>query len=140
MPSGGSFGDRAGYETVAFTADGGFIVGGFGNAASTEFPHFKSGGQVAEGTPILEKFSAATASAATMASAPSPVWSYICTTGQSCDTQGSAKAIRIYQDQGVEKVVTVPGVRAAIIIVDATTGTEVCFINKHETLISIIIL
>ena len=126
MPTGAGFGARSGYETIAFTQDGGFIVGGYGTAFDTAFPNFKSGGSVDEAYPILQKFSAATASASTMGSAPTPVWSYICqSAGTSCITLGSSKAIRIYHEQGVEKVVTVPGGRSAIIVVDATTGAEV---------------
>ena len=128
MPTGDGLGSRSGYETIEFTQDGGFIVGGYGNALDTTFPSFKSGGSVDEGQPILEKFSAATASASTMASAPTPVWSYVCqSAGVACTTQGSSKAIRIYHDQGVEKVVTVPGSHSAILVVDATTGAEVRF-------------
>ena len=126
MPTGAGFGLRSGYETIAFSEDGGFIVGGYGTSPDTTFPSFKSGGTVDEGQPILQKFSAATASASTMPSAPTPVWSYICqAAGVSCVTQGSSKALRIYHDGGVEKVVTVPGARASILVVDATTGAEV---------------
>ena len=130
MPTGSGFGLRSGYETIAFTQDGGFIVGGFAANPETEFPAFKSGGTVDSGKPMLQKFSAATASAATMASAPTPVWTYMCQlAGTTCGVSGSSKAIRIYMDQGVEKVVTVPGPRAAILVLDATTGAEVCFIT-----------
>ena len=129
MPTGHQkFGHRSGYETIAFTQDGGFIVGGYGTRQDSTFPNFKSGGTVDDGQPILQKFSAETASQATMPNAPTPVWSYICQTDKvSCQTAGSSKAIRIYHDQGVEKVVTVPGPRTAILIVDAATGAEVRF-------------
>ena len=131
MPTGSGFGFRSGYETIAFTQDGGFIVGGYGAATSTTFPHFKSGGTVDAAKPILQKFSAATASASTMASAPTPVWSYMCqATGTTCVTIGSSKAVRVYFDQGVEKVVTVPGGRASILVLDATTGAEVRFYQE----------
>ena len=129
LPTDATFGVRSGYETIAFTQDGGFIVGGYSNHPWTEFPSFKSGGQLDNGTPILQKFSAATASAASMGTTPTPEWTYSCSGGNSCDTLGSSKAVRVYLDQGVEKVVTVPGVRAAVVVVDASTGAEVRFIS-----------
>ena len=37
--------DRSGFESVQFTEDGGFIVGGFKNSGLIPMPTFKSGGQ-----------------------------------------------------------------------------------------------
>ena len=59
-------GQRSGFETIAFTSDGGFIVGGFshmGWESGSKFPGFKSGGQIESGRPILHKFSKAVADA-----------------------------------------------------------------------------
>ena len=56
-------GTKSGYETIAFTEDGGFVVGGFGNFEEEGFPAFKSGGQVEMAKPIIQKFSAAIADA-----------------------------------------------------------------------------
>ena len=43
-----NIGKKSGYETIAFTADGGFIVGGYCKYTSAEFPFFKSSGQVSK--------------------------------------------------------------------------------------------
>ena len=56
-------GAKSGYETIAFTEDGGFVVGGFGKFEEEGFPAFKSGGQVEVATPIIQKFSPQTAGA-----------------------------------------------------------------------------
>ena len=37
--------DRSGFESVQFTEDGGFVVGGFKNSGLIPMPTFKSGGQ-----------------------------------------------------------------------------------------------
>ena len=71
-------GKKSGYETISFTSDGGFIVGGYCNYKSDEFPVFKSSGQVDSGKPILQKFPATVANAGAMSSAPTPEWTYIC--------------------------------------------------------------
>ena len=61
-------GAKSGYETIAFTEDGGFVVGGFGNFDEEGFPAFKSGGQVELATPIIQKFSEAVAEAPSVSS------------------------------------------------------------------------
>ena len=43
-----NIGKKAGYETIAFTSDGGFIVGGYCKYTAAEFPFFKSSGQVSK--------------------------------------------------------------------------------------------
>ena len=100
---------RSGYESVRFTEDGGFIAGGFARWQSEEFPFFKSSGQVDEGFPIMEKFSAAVANANTQFDQPpTPEWQYMCGskgTHAECELTGSAKTMRVYKDDGVEKVV-----------------------------------
>merc|ERR1712130_500781 len=56
-------GMKSGYESIAFTQDGGFIMSGFAHYTSDEFPYFKSSGQVDDGKPLLEKFSVDVANA-----------------------------------------------------------------------------
>ena len=116
-------GAKSGYETIAFTEDGGFVVGGFGKFQEEGFPAFKSGGQVEQATPIIQKFSAETASA-TSVSSPAPVWSWVCGEGNNCSTTGSTKALRVYKDNGVEKIAAVPGTRSAIVVVDGSNGNQ----------------
>ena len=101
-----SSGQRSGFETVHFTEDGGFIVGGYANMAGNEWQGFKSGGQVEDGRPIMHKFSKATADANSLSSAPTPVWSYKCrASGNACtNNNGSVKNMRVYKEKGVEKV------------------------------------
>lgn len=95
-------GTRSGFETVHFTADGGFIVGGFTDRAGTNFPGFKSGGQIDEGRPVLHKFSAALANASSASNNPTPEWSYNCGPANSvCKMEdGSIKNMRVYMDGG----------------------------------------
>ena len=85
-----------------FTADGGFIVGGFTDRAGTNFPGFKSGGQIDEGRPVLHKFSAALANASSASNNPTPEWSYNCgPTNSVCKMEdGSIKNMRVYMDGG----------------------------------------
>ena len=65
-----------------------------------------------------------------MNSDPKPEWTYKCQGANKCKINyGSAKAIRIFNDDGVEKVVTVPGPRSALIILNANTGKEVIYIS-----------
>ena len=69
---------QSGYESIAFTSDGGFIAGGWGNHEGG-WPSFKSGGQVEFGVPIYQKFSAAVALQATaFGSPPTPEWTFKC--------------------------------------------------------------
>ena len=122
-----AFGAKSGYETIAFTSDGGFVVGGFGGYTNGDFPTFKSGGQLDNGTPIMEKFDSTVASAASMPTAPTAVWTWVCGTGNSCAVLGSMKSIRVYTDNGVEKVVGVPGKRTAIAIAKESDGASLQF-------------
>ena len=70
LPTTDNLGDfrNSGYESVVFTADGGFIVSGFTNnpwdiGSATDGPMFKSGGQVEEGYPMIERFPSSVANA-----------------------------------------------------------------------------
>ena len=138
-----NMGIKSGYESVKFTSDGGFIVGGFANFDEDEFPNFKSGGQVDRGNPIFQKFSKATADATTMPSPPTPVWTWSCggsannppttlATASQCPTtgiepqKGSANTMRIFTSGGVEQVVSTfrP---SSIIIINAATGAEMAY-------------
>ena len=40
---------------------------------------------------------------------------------------GSAKMVKVYMDQGTEKVVTVPSPRTSLLILDAKTGEQLAF-------------
>ena len=129
-------GARNGWETVEFTSDGGFVVGGWANKQSGNVPSYKSGGQVDEATPIFQKFSSTVAQsdmAIEIGSPPTPEWSFKCgdgTTGNCAGTKamvGSAKGIRVYMDNGVEKVVGAIGTSAALLILNASDGTEAAF-------------
>ena len=107
MDNSDGMGSRSGWETVEFTSDGGFICGGGAQKNTEEFPGYKSGGQVDAARPMFQKFSAAVASQTTpMTTMPSAEWSYICGSGNSCSSKvdGSAKGIRVFVDNGVEKV------------------------------------
>ena len=114
-------GTRSGYETVAFTADGGFIVGGFGKYEGDTFPPSKSGGQVEAGVPIIEKFSVDIANANSLTNNVLPEWSWACE--GTCSTSGSTKSVRVYNEAGIEKVVGVPGVRTSIVVLNAGSGS-----------------
>ena len=132
MPSTDAYASaKSGYESVEFTADGGFIAGGFVDYVG-QFPGFKSGGQIDGGIPIYEKFDATVASATTdFVTAPTPVWTYKCgdaTRGSvSCtaDTRASVNTMRVFMDNGIEKVVnTIRAPTNAILIVNTLTGQE----------------
>ena len=75
---------QSGYESIAFTSDGGFIAGGWADHEGG-WPSFKSGGQVEFGIPIYQKFSAAVATqASTFATPPTSDWTFKCDT-TNCD-------------------------------------------------------
>jgi len=116
---------QAGYESVAFTSDGGFIAGGFANYQG-EFPPFKSGGQVEGGTPLFQKFKANVAKRTTpFASPPTPEWTFNCDKDNcSSKSHGSMKTMRVYMDNGVEKVVSAPGTANDVIIVNVSDGSK----------------
>ncbi|CAG5109849.1 Oidioi.mRNA.OKI2018_I69.chr2.g4330.t1.cds [Oikopleura dioica] len=121
-------GTRSGFETLHLTSDGGFIVGGFINRVDTEKPGFKSGGQVDQGTPVMHKFSASLA-AASSAGSPTPEWSFVCDgSGKSCNlNDGSVKNMRVFSDNGVEKVVGLPTSRSILVVLDAVSGSELAY-------------
>jgi len=125
-------GPRAGYESIAFTADGGFIAGGFTNYEG-DFPSFKSGGQIDSGNPIFQKFSSATAAAAeAFTTMPTPEWTYKCgdtsLAAVNCPAtvQAAVNTMRVFTDAGVEKVAATfrPSL---VVVVDAATGAELAF-------------
>jgi hypothetical protein len=129
-----NFTTKSGYETVAFTADGGFVAGGFDGYEDEQPPPFKSGGQVDSGVPIYQKFSAAVAAQNTaFVTPPTPEWTYKCGLGNSCTAKGSAKNIRVFTDNGVEKVVTVPGVSAQILVVNTADGSQAAFADLKRS-------
>ena len=83
MPStDAGIGQFAGYESIVFTADGGFIAGGFANGeqGSMDELNYKSGGQVDSGNPLAQKFSAAVANTGKTSGVLSatPEWTYQC--------------------------------------------------------------
>ncbi|CBY23664.1 unnamed protein product [Oikopleura dioica] len=123
-----SSGTRSGFETIHFTSDGGFIVGGFSHRADVEMPGFKSGGQVDQGRPVMHKFSAQVASSASVSN-PSPVWTYRCGSGSnSCALDdGSVKNMRVFNDNGVEKVVGLPTSRSIFIVLRTNNGNELIY-------------
>ena len=86
-----NYGSGAGVETVAFTSDGGFVVGGYIDSKLELAEYiFKSGGQITQGTPFLGKISATDAAASTAPTAFA--WTYS-NAGEAY--VGSAKAIRV---------------------------------------------
>lgn len=130
MDNSDGMGSRSGWETVEFTSDGGFVCGGWANKHTGEFPGYKSGGQVDAARPMFQKFSASVASQTTpMTTMPSAEWSYVCGSGNSCSAQvdGSAKGIRVFMDNGVEKVAGAIGVSAAIVVLNVADGTQAAF-------------
>ena len=87
--------NNAAAETVAFTSDGGFVIGGgLNNPEPVKSMAFKSSGQFAEGNPFIAKVSAADAAGT---SAPSSFeWEYELTPPSDTSAyQGSAKALRV---------------------------------------------
>ena len=125
-------GNKSGFESIAFTADGGFIAGGFANYQGN-FPFFKSAGAVDSGNPIMQKFSKTTADASTMSTPPTPEWTWICsgtsnpatTLSTKCPAtvQASVNTMRVFTHNSVEQVVTTfrPN---SIVILNANTGSE----------------
>ena len=69
---------QSGYESIAFTADGGFVAGGWADHEGG-WPSFKSGGQVDLGYPIFQKFSPSVAAQSTaFVTPPTPEWTFQC--------------------------------------------------------------
>ena len=104
-------GTAAGYESLQFTEDGGFVVGGFANyEGGEEFPFFKSSGSTDDANPFFEYFGPEVASATTLTTA-TPKWQYKCDPEVAGNTPqcdyglGSIKSMRVYKENGVEKVV-----------------------------------
>ena len=130
------FGQRSGYESIVFTSDGGFVAAGFADYANpSEFPNFKSGGQVDSGSPIYQKFSAAVASANEMAAWPTPEWTYKCGDIQdggaiSCGTgtpiDSSVSSMRLFTMSNKQLIVSTlrPNV---VLVLNADTGAEEAF-------------
>ena len=85
-----NMGNKSGYESIKFTSDGGFIVGGFANFDEDGFPNFKSGGQVDRGNPIYQKFPKSVADATSMPSSPTPTWTWSCGGGANNPTTSLA--------------------------------------------------
>ena len=56
MPTTAQSGAHAGYESIVFTEDGGFIAAGFANYSGSGMPAYKSGGQV-DGAQVCKKSS-----------------------------------------------------------------------------------
>lgn len=111
-----SYGSGSGAETVAFTSDGGFVIGGY---LDSETPlkeqNFKSGGQIESGTPIIAKISKADADGSTAPSAFA--WSY----EQKDEVyKGSAKALRVDSSDGV---IAIAGTKSSVIKLKSD-GTE----------------
>lgn len=86
----------AGVETVYFTSDGGFVVGGYVNSDSQiKDILFKSGGIVDDGIPFIGKISASDAESS---EAPQGFeWTY----EDSNEYEGSAKMMRVDSDDNV---------------------------------------
>jgi hypothetical protein len=112
---------NAGLETVAFTSDGGFVVGGFTDSSlGISDMYFKSGGQVDEGIPFFGKISATDAAAS---SAPTSwEWSYSSLTTDTDDEtyRGSAKSIRVDSSDNVFGLVSA----GATLVKLTSTGTK----------------
>jgi len=116
---------ESGAETVAFTSDGGFIIGGYlDNEADIIEHNFKSGGQIdgENAKPFIAKVSAADAAGS---SAPSSFeWTYTCS---DAENYGSAKAIRVDSSDNVFAVIG----HGAIVKLNAA-GEEVWKTNEYE--------
>lgn len=107
----------SGAETVAFTSDGGFVVGGYVNSnTSADSMNFKSGGQCEDGQPFLGKISATDAAGTTAPTAFA--WTYTQT-----DTvyAGSAKALRV---DSSDNVFAIACTKSCVIKLNGS-GTEV---------------
>ena len=56
----------------------------------------------------------------------------MCGEGNNCSTSGSTKALRVYKDNGVEKIAAVPGTRSTIVVVDGSNGNQLQFKNIDD--------
>lgn len=111
-----AYGASSGAETVSFTSDGGFVVGGYINTLQPLSDiNFKSGGQVSEATPFIGKISAA--DAAGSSTPASFEWTY---TNTDAAYMGSAKALRI---DASDNVFSIAGTNSAVIKLD-NAGAE----------------
>ena len=105
-------GNAAGYESLQFTEDGGFVVAGFTNyEGGEEFPFFKSSGSTDDATPFFEYYGPEVANAGALTTA-TPKWQFKCDpesgkpgTSQCDYGLGSIKSMRVFKENGVEKVV-----------------------------------
>jgi len=121
----------SGYESIAFTSDGGFVASGFANypfeGGAADGPMFKSAGQIEEGSPMIEKYSSSIADANEIDENDFVVgknieWRY--KLDEPSDNEiGSAKALRVFLDTDIEMVVGVYGTRAAIVVLNVEDGT-----------------
>ena len=145
MPSNESgIGKFSGYESVVFTADGGFVAGGFANGQhdSIDTLHYKSGGQVDSGNPIAQKFSASVANTGKQSSplSATPEWTFACG-GQgstNCSKMvGSFNTMRVFTENGVEKIASTFRLpKSAIITLNASNGTEDRFVKRYRPEVS----
>ena len=141
MPTNESgMGKFSGYESVVFTADGGFVAGGFANGQhdSIDTLHYKSGGQVDSGNPIAQKFSAAVANTGKQSSplSATPEWTFQCG-GQgstNCSKMvGAFNTMRVFTENGVEKIASTFRLpKSAIITLNASNGTEDRFAKTNN--------
>lgn len=116
-------GKFSGYESLAFTPDGGLIAGGFGNAINV-FPSFKSGGQVEFGTPLFQKIPASVVNSTTKPKNISFEWTFECNQANGCSEMavGSVKTMKLYNDNGVNKIAATVGAAPNVVILNADTG------------------
>ena len=141
----------SGYETVAFTEDGGVIAGGFNYPRNYQLDPiadtdsgaftFKSGGQIGtEAGVIFDRFSVSAISANSQSAADALSWTiggavswrYQHRSNQEESTEnGSMKNCRVFKDAGVEKVIGVGGVRGHVHIVNVSDGSLVSM-GKHN--------
>ena len=141
MPSNESgIGKFSGYESVVFTADGGFVAGGFANGQhdSMDSLNYKSGGQVDSGNPIAQKFSASVANTGKQSSTLSatPEWTFKCggTGSTNCSGMiGAFNTMRVFTENGVEKIASTFRLpKSAIITLNASNGTEDRFAKTNN--------
>lgn len=117
---------ESGAETVAFTSDGGIIIGGFlDNEVDAINNYFKSSGQVdgENAKPFIAKISAADAGGS---SAPTSFeWTY---TNSEAENYGSAKALRVDSSDNVYAVIG----HGAVVKLNSA-GEEVWKTDEYES-------
>merc|ERR1719322_1322527 len=90
-------------------------------------PMFKSAGQVEGGLPMIEKFPASVANANSISQndlvlGKNIEWRYVNQQARGTES-GSAKALRSFMDGNIEKVVSVYGTRAALVVLNVADGS-----------------